>query len=94
MMMSKKSTDTQVITIGLRLNPDSHKKMMEYVSKILPDLMEKYGLDISEGSTLIRMAIANLVTNLPGENNIQKVIFACRNDKTFNMFFDRKLDTS
>jgi hypothetical protein len=90
-MSNKERIESPVVTIGLRLNPETHKKMMQYVSKILPDLMEGHGLDINEGSTLIRLAISNLVTNLPKEINIQKVIFACRNDATFKMFFDREL---
>ena len=90
-MSANKKNDDAIMTMGLRLFPETHKTMMESVGQTFPNLMEEHGLDINNGSTLMRLALSNLVSNPPNQSLIQNVIFACRNDKTFKMYFERIL---
>jgi hypothetical protein len=52
----------------------------------LSDLESKFGLDLTEGSTIMRLAISNLLQNPPTEGSIQNVIISCKDDKAFAVF--------
>ena len=60
---------------------------MHKVSKLrLSDFESLYGLDLKEGSTLMRLAISHLLQNPPTKENMQTLIIACKDDETFARF--------
>jgi hypothetical protein len=52
----------------------------------LKELESKFGLDLTEGSTLMRLAISNLLQNPPTDKNVQNIIISCKDDKAFAVF--------
>jgi hypothetical protein len=47
---------------------------------------EDYGIDLTEGSTLMRLAISNLLASPPRKDTSQGMVIACKNDDTFAQF--------
>ena len=45
-----------------------------------------YGLDLNEGSTLMRLAISHLLQNPPTKETVESLIIACKDDDTFGKF--------
>jgi hypothetical protein len=52
----------------------------------LSALESKFGLDLTEGSTIMRLAISNLLQNPPTDESIQSLIISCKDDKAFAVF--------
>jgi len=52
----------------------------------LKDLESQFGLDLTEGSTLMRLAISNLLQNPPTNESVQNLIISCKDDKAFAVF--------
>ena len=73
-------------TIGLRISEDT-LGIVHKVSKIrLSEFESLYGLDLKEGSTLMRLAISHLLKNPPTKQDMQSLIIACNDDDTFAKF--------
>ena len=53
--------------------------------KTLSDF-EDYGIDLTEGSTLMRLAISHLLATPPRKETSQGMVIACKNDDTFAQF--------
>ena len=82
----------QIKTIGLRVSEDSLELVHKVSKEVLDSLMSKYGLDVTEGTTLMRLAISNLVSNPPNTNNIQNIAISCKDDSTFVAFLNNILE--
>ena len=68
---------------------------MHKVSKeILAEFESKYGLDIFEGSTIMRLAISNLLSNPPSDDKRKNLIIACKDDETFSVFLKNLLQVA
>jgi len=52
----------------------------------LSNLESKFGLDLTEGSTIMRLAISHLLANPPTSENVQGLIISCKDDKAFAVF--------
>jgi hypothetical protein len=73
-------------TIGLRISEDTYELVHKVSKKNLKELESKFGLDLTEGSTLMRLAISNLLQNPPTDENVQNLIISCKDDKAFAVF--------
>ena len=60
--------------------------MHKVSSEKLSELESKFGLDLTEGSTIMRLAISNLLQNPPTSESIQGLIISCKDDKAFAVF--------
>jgi hypothetical protein len=49
-------------------------------------LESQYGINLTEGATILRLAISNLLSSPPTAENLQKLIIACKDDETFARF--------
>lgn len=73
-------------TIGLRISEETLAQVHKVSNKRLSDFESLYGLDLSEGSTLMRLAISHLLQNPPTKSSQESLIIACKDDDTFARF--------
>jgi hypothetical protein len=52
----------------------------------LSEFESAYGLNLTEGSTIMRLAISHLLQNPPTNENIQNLIISCKDDQAFAVF--------
>lgn len=73
-------------TIGLRISEPTLSLVHKGAKEKLSELESKYGLDILEGATLMRIAISHLLSNPPTNENIESLIISCKDDQAFSVF--------
>lgn len=76
-------------TIGLRLDPTTLDLVNKLSKKMFVSLEKKYGLDFSESSLLIRVAIGNMFLNMPTEEQMNVISSSLKDNKTFHAFLEK-----
>ena len=76
-------------TIGLRLEPHTLSLVNKLSKKMFVGLEKNYGLDFSESSLLIRVAIGNMFLNTPTEEQMDVISSSLKDNKTFHAFLKK-----
>ena len=66
--------------------------MHKVAKERLSEFEAKYGLDLTEGSTLMRLGISHLLSTPPGKETSQSIVIACKDDDTFAKFLKNILE--
>lgn len=76
----------QTKTIGLRISEDTLDTVHKVSDIRLSEFGSLYGLDLKEGSTLMRLAISHLLAKPPTKESMRELIISCKDDETFAKF--------
>ena len=80
------------MVIGLRISENTLDTVHKVSKDVLSDVEKKFGLDLTKESTLLRLAIANLLSTPPDQEKCQNLVIACNDDNTFAKFLNNILE--